>query len=287
MSKSDKKKESKSRKEAKEINNRDFNDDDDIDNGLFVETPKEPSSSSRKKERTEALLSQMNLLTSRLEALEKLPSQRSPASDSDSDESEEEKREERRDERRDEPRSFILPSSSSVQSLLPPMKFDKARNQFEYDFLSEIAGIIQDTEEGLSFQQKLILISEAVQARAAILITAQEEGWGVATEMDLFDSPKKAFLRRYQKTIDGARKRYSSKVSSNYSVKKETKRKAPSARVITPPTTVIAPSSSSSTTKGACYICGSPSHYANKCPQKASNLSSAGGSSSRAGGGNP
>ena len=63
----------------------------------------------------------------------------------------------------------------------------------------------------LSPEERYIMLGELIEARAAILITAHEDGWGVAAELELFDNPKKAFLRRFSKDIDNARKRHSTK----------------------------------------------------------------------------
>lgn len=152
--------------------------------------------------------------------------------------------------------------------VLPEFKFEKSRNQHEYDFLREVTLVLADQESSLV--DKVAWIKEAVETRAAILITAQEEGWSVASELDFFDSPKKAFMKKFQKELNSARKRASTKASLS-APKRASKRRSPasaSSKVEKEPVRSSASSGFRKTnysTPAACFVCGSSDHLANKC----------------------
>lgn len=167
--------------------------------------------------------------------------------------------------------------------MLPEVKFDKQRNQHEYDFLREVSLVIADPDASLV--EKMSTIKEAIDTRAAILITAQEDGWSVASELDVFDSPKKNFMKRFEKDIASARKRAASKAT--VAAKSKSSKRKRSFKVPDSAPTPLAPERREirpvgnfrkSPLNSNCYVCGSSEHLANKC-SKRWNSSSGGGRS--------
>ena len=167
-------------------------------------------------------------------------------------------------------REVIYPGGAD--NLLPDVKFDKPRNQYEYDFLLEVLSIIEDNSGDIDESEKLELVKASIHARAAILITAQDEGWGVAGEMDLFQTPKKQFMKSYAKDVEEARKRYTSRVKpaakNRYS--------KPVNPIIIQTSGGVGDNRSSGksepkrgeSNRGACFVCGATDHFANRCPKR-------------------
>ena len=206
---------------------------------------------------------------------------------SDSDE-EDDTDDERDDEKRGRRFMELQCGSLSSPSSLPDVQFDKARSQHEYQFLQHLMATLEDTQ--LSPEDRYIMLGELIEARAAILITAHEDGWGVAAELELFDNPKKAFLRRFSKDIDNARKRHSTKAKT-----KVVYLPTPSSgmqRTSSSKPTISSNGSLGSKAKGGggggdrrCYLCDSKDHFANRCAlRKTSSSTTASASASSAGG---
>ena len=177
----------------------------------------------------------------------------------------------------------IVPIPRMPESSLPDVKFDKPRNQHEYQFINALMMIAEDQERDA--EDKLELIKDSLQARAVILITAQDEGWGVAAELDMFQTPKRLFMDSYAKVLEDARKRYNTKVKV---IKPKPKPKENSRPIIIQTPTPGGDPNQGRTTKtgqprGACYVCGELDHYANRCPKRPKGTfnSGGGGSSSR------
>src|SRR3990167_9158834 len=87
-------------------------------------------------------------------------------------------------------------SLGDVGSSLPEYKFEKSRNQHEYDFLRELSALLCHPDYPV--MERLALVREAIETRGAVLITAQEDGWSVASELEFFETPTKSFMKKYQ-----------------------------------------------------------------------------------------
>ena len=195
------------------------------------------------------------------------------SSDSDQDEDEDEDFDE--EERRRRRIADIQSNISASNSSLPDIRFDKARSQHEYEFLQLLMAVMDDPV--FSPDEKYMMVVETVEARAAILITAQEDGWGVAAELELFDNPKKAFLRRFRKDIDGARKRHSAKAKTKVVYVSSSAVKDTGTKGLGGSKGSFGASSFGSTGVAVkkntpndrrCFICDSKDHFANRCPSK-------------------
>ena len=177
-------------------------------------------------------------------------------------------------------------SLGDVGSSLPEYKFEKSRNQHEYDFLRELSALLCHPDYPV--MERLALVREAIETRGAVLITAQEDGWSVASELEFFETPTKSFMKKYQKEIDTARVRASTKASLTSKKSKHNKRSARKSTLQNDsadkvPVRSNAPSFRKGTfsSSASCFVCGDSEHLANKCPKR---WKGNGGSSEKRGG---
>lgn len=146
----------------------------------------------------------------------------------------------------------------------PDMELSEARNQNEYLAWRDVGRLLEVAKSmggGQELQDILAKVAKTAEQRAAVVITADHDGWGVAGALGSLQ--KGSFLSDFKSDIASARKY--KKAYTPYARKAKGEEK----QSYQQPYQQQAPANEPSRNSLVCYSCQQTGHIARDCPVKA------------------